>query len=122
MKWILSGVCAVLLVLVASEAAQACGGCCCCPGGGPASSPKNCPSCPKETASSTAYRYWDSNYNAYLYYNPATRASYYWSEPHRAFYPVRPQSPATFAPTGNGATPAGTVHRTTWRPESSPSP
>jgi hypothetical protein len=111
MRWFLTGVTAAVLALVGSGAAQACG--CCCRGGGGASCPScpqpaaggSCPSCPQQAASYGAYRYWSSAYGCYLYYDPATRRSYYWSETRRSYYPVQDQPSGVPVPPGVRATP-----------------
>ncbi len=73
-----------------------CSNCANCPG---------CPGCPGQNAALRASRYWSASHGCYLYYDPATRASYYWSEPQRGFLPVPTQHLAPMAaPTpGNAA-------------------
>lgn len=104
MKWFLSVFTAAVFGLMTYQAAAACGCCGCCAGGGnnnkscpncpqqAAGAGNSCPNCPQQAASSVANRYWSSAYGCYLFYDPATRASYFWSEPHRAYFPVRDQS------------------------------
>ncbi len=100
MRWYLTGVIAAVLALAVSETAGACGcgcgaGCCagpvapggdrlpgcaaCAAGNGPAAG---------QPSTSGLYRYWDGASGGYLFYHPATRASYYWSEPQRRYLPV----------------------------------
>lgn len=109
MRWVFTGALAAVFTLAVVDMARACGccGCCAgrqgggcpnCPGGGAGGS---CPNCPGQAASYEPSRYWSSAYGCYLYYDPATRLSYYWSEPHHSYFPVRsdapdvPASPAT---------------------------
>lgn len=101
MRWFFVGVTAALVGLSVSGAAQACGcgcpgkcgggACPCCPGPGPAGDGV-CPNCPRSAAVAPS-RYWDSGYGCYLYYDEGTRSSYYWSEAHRAYYPVTRSTP-----------------------------
>lgn len=101
MRWFFVAVMAALLGLAFGGVAQACGCCGKCSGGAAASCPGGncpncpspagggaCPNCPRSTASFAPSRYWDSAYGCYLFYDKGTRASYYWSEAHRAYYPV----------------------------------
>jgi hypothetical protein len=104
MRWFLASMIAAVLAFVGSSAAQA--GCCCgcgqgsaccpnCPCGAtcpncPASpNPATCPNCAQQTASAAPSPYWSSAYGCYLYYDPATRRSYYWSEANASYYPVQ---------------------------------
>lgn len=99
MRSFFPGVVAVLLGLLGSHAVQACGCCGCCRSGGTAAAPagNSCPNCPQHAASNGPVRYWSSAYGCYLYYDSASRISYYWSEPHRSYYPVRDNPPANAA-------------------------
>lgn len=120
MRWFLTALMATVLVLAGSGLAQACGCCGCCRGGAGTACPNcpggggACPNCPGHAAALAPYRYWNSGYGCYLYYHPATRQSYYWSEPHRAYYAVVDQASGNLAPAAGADTPPSSPASTTY--------
>lgn len=122
MRWFLPVLTAALFVLVGSGEARSCGCCGCCQSSGGAAGCPNCPqriaagpaqgggapacpNCPAHAASYGGYHYWSSAYGCYLYFDSATRVSYYWSETHRSYYPVQGSPPGSQLPASVGAAP-----------------
>lgn len=134
MRWFLPGVIATILALAACDMAQACGCCgptCPCPScpcsGGDACpncpGGKSCPNCPGRTATVGDSRYWSSAYGCYLYYDPATRLSYYWSEADRSYVPVQTQlsaAPIRAAGTAAPASPSSISTTQYYSPDAAP--
>jgi hypothetical protein len=106
MRWFLAGAVVAIFAVLAGQLPQASGGCgCCgsktgddacpCAGGNcPCGPDGTCPCCPGRVAALEANRYWSSAHGCNLYYDPATRVSYYWSESPRGFFPVQPSAAA----------------------------
>ena len=111
MRWIFTGMVATVLALAGNSVVQACGCCGCCRGGGASACPNGpsggtCPNCPRHAAAYEPYRYWSSAYGCHLYYDPATRVSYYWSEPQGGYLPIQANPTANPLQPGMSEAPA----------------
>jgi hypothetical protein len=135
MRWFFAGVIASVLALISGGVAKACGCCGCCQGGGgcpncpcrpngpgeptcphcPGGSNRlDCPNCARQFASAAPSPYWSGAYGCYLYYDPASRCSYYWSETNRSYFPVQDDSGgAAVTPGGEAISRSGPTITTT---------